>query len=256
MIEMIPGIARVMKDLWEFISTQKDKPGLVRYGFACTLAGVFAYLLSSDCIAYRCEDRQLLQAVHTGRRTAAKDTFAEWLLNQRIQATRDGLATEGAIVVPTGDLNRTALRMMREVHSNLLATSSAKGWWEHEFGDKYQRENEMLVNQRTITRIFLYANKEELAALRPVLEAQKKARINVYIAPLDQSLPLGEDYVVIDDRIAGRLKLSGNRSPLQAEFYFDKERVDAVKQQIELIAKKAQPYSPDAQPGAAGAGGS
>jgi hypothetical protein len=64
----------------------------------------------------------------------------------------------------------------------------------------------------------------------------------VWIAPLDPKSPLAEDYVIIDDRIAGRLTLSLDRNPVQAQFYFDKDKVDEIRAQIQLVAANAQRY--------------
>jgi len=241
MIDII-GAVKATKDVLDFISLQTNKLDIAKYGVACCLVAVCTYGIANDCLIIREQDRELIRAVHAGRDTAGRDPFAAWLLSQRLRATRSGLERRGTITIPAAELNLAALKMMSEVQFRMLATSSAKGWWKHEFGDEYLARNTNVAIRKEITRIFLYANRDELAALSPVLEAQLKAGIQVFVAPLDPSAPLAEDYVVIDDRLAGRLTLTLDRNPVQADFYFDREKVDEIKQRISAICADARPF--------------
>jgi hypothetical protein len=242
MIETALGTIKGVKELLDLMSTLNDKHGMVRYAFACSTVGMGIFMFANSYVIYERQDRDLIQVVHTARQTAGMNSFAKWLLDERLRATKTGLERKGSIAVPAPELHRAALKMMSEVRFRMLATSSAKGWWKHDFGDEYQASNVDVAGHKDITRIFLYASGEELAALRPVLEAQKRAGINVFVAPLDVTSPLAEDYVVIDDRFAGRLILSLDRNPVRAEFYFDKEKIDEIQQQIRAIAATARPW--------------
>ena len=241
MIDII-GAVKATKDILDFVSLQTNKLEIAKYGFACCLVAVCTYGINNDCVIVRPEDRELIRAVHVGRETAGRDPFAAWLLSQRLRATRSGLERRGTITIPAAELNLAALKMMSEVQFRMLATSSAKGWWKHKFGNEYLERNTNAALRKDITRIFLYANRDELAALGPVLEAQIKAGIQVFVAPLDPSAPLAEDYVVIDDRMAGRLTLTLDRNPVQADFYFDKDKIDEIKQRISAISADARPF--------------
>lgn len=247
----VMGAVKTTKDILDFISLQTNKGEIAKYGLACCVVAVGMYGVTNDCVIVREQDRELMRAVHLGRDTAGKDPFAAWLLSQRLRATRSGLERPGTITIPAAELNLAALKMMNEVQFRMLATSSAKGWWKHEFGDEYLARNTNVAGQKDITRIFLYANQDELAALRPVLQAQSKAGIRVYVAPLDPNAPLAEDYVVIDNRMAGRLMLSLDRNPVQADFYFDKDKIEEIKQRITAIFINATQFVAAGQTGGA-----
>ena len=246
MIDII-GAVKATKDVLDFISLQTNKLEIAKYGVACCLVAACTCGINNNCLIIREQDRQLIEAVHAGRDTAGRDPFAAWLLSQRLRATRSSLERRGTITIPAAELNLAALKMMSEVQFRMLATSSAKGWWKHEFGNEYLARNTNLAIRKDITRIFLYANQDELAALSPVLEAQIKAGIQVFVAPLDPSAPLAEDYVVIDDRIAGRLTLTLDRNPVQADFYFDKDKIEEIKQRISAISADARPFAAKAE---------
>lgn len=251
----VMGAVEATKGILDILSLQIKKGEIAKYGVACCLVAACTYMLTNDCLIFQEQDRELMQAVHAGRKTAGKNPFAAWLLNERLRATRSGLERPGAITIPAAELNLAALKMMGEVQFRMLATSSAKGWWKHEFGDAYLARNTNLASRKAITRIFLYANQDELAALQPVLAAQLKAGIQVFVAPLDPNVPLAEDYVVIDDRMAGRLTLTLDRNPVQADFYFDKDKIDEIKQRIFEISSNAQPFLAESGPMAGRHGG-
>lgn len=214
----IIGAVKATKDVLDIILLPSNKRALGRYGVACSLVAVCTLGVTNDFFVIREQDRELVRAIHAGRDTAGKNAFAAWLLEHRLQATRNELEQRGTITIPAAELNLAALKMMSEIQFRMIATSSAKGWWKHEFGDEYLARNTNLASRKDITRIFLYANEVELASLRPVLETQLKAGIRVFVAPLDPSSPLAEDYVVVDDRIAGRLVLTLDRNPCEGTF--------------------------------------
>jgi hypothetical protein len=241
MIDIV-GAVRATKEVLDVISVTGNKREVARYGLACCLVAGCTFGITNDYFVLREQDRELIRAVHAGHETAGKNQFAAWLLEQRLRETRNGLERRGTITIPASELNLAALKMMNEVQFRMLATSSAKGWWNHEFGNEYMARNTNLAVRKDITRIFLYANESELASLRPVLEAQLRAGIQVYIAPLDANATLAEDYVVVDDRMAGRLTLTLDRNPVQADFYFDKEKIEEIKQRISAISANARQF--------------
>ncbi len=247
MIDVI-GAVKATKDVLDVISWPANKLEIAKYAAACCLVAACGYAVANDYFIAGDQDRELIRAVHSGRETAAVDPFAAWLLNESLRSTQSGLERRGVITVPAAELNLAALKMMSEVQFRMLATSSDKSWWKHKFGDEYQERNTNAANRIEITRIFLYANRDELASLRPVLEAQRKSGIRVFVAPLDPNASLAEDYVVIDNRLAGRLRLSLDRNPVQADFYFDKDKIEEVKQRISLISANARPFLPESEP--------
>ena len=240
MIDFI-GVIKTVKGVLDLVSA---KAALSRWVIAFCLVAVGELGVKNNCFVLEQQDRDLISAVHTGRETAGKDSFALSLFNQRIQETRDGLERKGTISIPAEDLNSAALKMMSEVKLRMEATSSAKDWWKEKFGNEYLQRNNALGG--LIRRYFLYENLEELVALRPVLEAQSKAGIQVYVAPLDRSAQL-VDYVIIDDRIAGELPLNRDRNPVRANFYFDKDQIERIKERIAAISVHAERFVPSSQ---------
>src|SRR5579863_8062172 len=160
MIDVI-GTVKATKDVLDLISWPANKLEIAKYLAACCLVAACAYGVKNDYFIADDQDRELIRAVHSGRETAGADPFAAWLLNECLRSTQSDLERRGTITIPAAELNLAALKMMGEVQFRMLATSSAKGWWTHNFGADNQHRNRNAANRIEITRIFLYANRDE-----------------------------------------------------------------------------------------------
>ena len=186
-------------------------------------------------------ERSLFNAVQEGRRTASAHPFMAALLEERLTLIDRMFGKPGIVRVPASELGSVALSMMDHIQVGMVATSTDVTWWDDKFGAKYQDKNTSLANFKPILRIFQYESDQELVRLRPILVEQKRANISVFTAKLDMSAPL-DDYVVIDNVIAGRLELSIDRRPRYAEFTIDKGEVAAINARIEQIKQHMRPF--------------
>jgi len=83
MLDLI-GAAKVAKDLLEFFAALTNKREIAKYMSACCLAALSVDALANNCIVIHQQDRNFVQAIHQGRDTAGKDSFANWLLKERL----------------------------------------------------------------------------------------------------------------------------------------------------------------------------
>ena len=173
---------------------------------------------------------------------AAKLPFVDFLWDRRWRSFDSHLSgvRAGRFTVEPYEVMTIAVEMLKgkRVQQTLLATSSTQSWWESQEGKNYERMNFDLVdNGVRITRIFIYEDQRELDALKPIMERQQRHGIKVRCVRRDPNM--SDDYVVLDGKCAGILRLTTKREMIQAEFVFDAGTVAQVQEKFSMIELKA-----------------
>ncbi len=240
MTESVLGLLKACKDLVDLSKEiHIDKETMAKY-LRIVIAFATFVTTCSAVLVYWSEpsEKELVNIVRAGAKTAKQNQFAGWLLKQRLHEISADIQHDGRTFrIPQSELDVTTLEMMNHVTRNMVATSSDASWWKNH--RDYSTKNTSLAPMKKITRIFLYRSDKDLQNLQPVLREQKQAGIEVLTAPIEDSEPR-IDYVVIDDgKIAGRLFLGKGRKPVAAEFDFDKADIEAIQDRIEVIRQRA-----------------
>ena len=116
---------------------------------------------------------------------------------------------QGKVEVSHDQVLRFANAVFGLARNNVKATSFVDqvSWWSGPEGIIYKSRNEEALRRGiSISRIFICKNEGELDALKPILNAQSKAGVQVYTL-LEREIPdgLDKDIIVLDDKVVGEL---------------------------------------------------
>jgi hypothetical protein len=252
-MELVPMLVRLMTEVIGLIKQTAQNPAetlkrllrvapllILLAGFAAANTGRIAVVVSPSELEMLHQSRDAQAAVDQ-----SKNEFFKYLLEDYRSKMLDnfGDMKKGSLFIDPNPIQRIALQMMRRyAKTRVIATSSAPDWWNDDFGRDYEKANlELRARGVSVTRIFLYNDEKEKTNLLEHLQSQKKAGIEVLLAPISKSMR-AEDYIVIDDAYAGVLQLGIDRSPANVQFQFDPRRVNEVKALVEDIRRRAQSF--------------
>jgi hypothetical protein len=185
---------------------------------------------------------------------APKEPLMAYMLNLRLRALENhfNMMAEGKFMVEQSEMPDFALELMRSAKKRVFATSYVQfnDWWNTPWGARYEQINEDNIKKGVlITRIFIFSNKEAFEGARKYMEMQKKAGIDVkYAMTQNLDMKLTSDMVVIDDRLAGDLRLTPDKGMKEAEFYTRQTDVDDIKSRITSVDDESSPFGSETSP--------
>ena len=140
-----------------------------------------------------------------------------------------------------------ALEMVKSAKKSILATSYVqfKEWWDEPWGKRYEDLNRDAVQQRhvDITRIFIFSNTAEFQNALSHLKAQKQDGIKIeYAMASNLNVKITSDMVVVDDRLAGELRLTPDKGMKEAMFYTNSQDIQQYRTMITDVENQSETF--------------
>ena len=140
-----------------------------------------------------------------------------------------------------------ALEMVKSAKKSILATSYVqfKEWWDEPWGKRYEDLNRDAVQQRhvDITRIFIFSNTAEFQNALSHLKAHKQDGIKIeYAMASNLNVKITSDMVVVDDRLAGELRLTPDKGMKEAMFYSNSQDIQQYRTMITDVENQSETF--------------
>jgi hypothetical protein len=140
-------------------------------------------------------------------------------------------AREGYIEIPDkNEVVVVTLRLLDKAQQSVRATSyiDPKEWWGSEIAQAY---NEKLKATKqhvgVFQRIFIVGSTDEAKMLKPVMDAQEKAGLEVrYVCAASIPADQRDDFIIVDSSVAAQLILNEQRHFKNAQFFSTRVRAD------------------------------
>jgi hypothetical protein len=177
-----------------------------------------------------------------------KESLMAYMFNIRLKGLENNfnMMAEGQFRVDQSEMPDFALELMKTAKKRILCTSYVQfnDWWNTPWGLKYEQLNEEDVKKGVkITRIFIFSTKDSFEGAKKYMSMQKKAGIDVrYAMTQDLSMKLTSDMIVIDDGLAGELRLTPDKGMKEAQFYIRPSDIDEIKGLITSVDDESTEY--------------
>ena len=194
---------------------------------------------------------QLLHETAEAVRIADKseEPLMKYILDTRLNSLQrhTDAVRQGRFVVDEDEMPGFALEMVQSAKQSILATSYVQfnAWWDTPWGRRYEELNvDALKRGVTITRIFIFSSKADFESARKHLETQSKAGIDVRFAMANElGIQITSDMVVVDNRLAGELRLTPEKGMKEAEFRTRPVDIQDVASRINRVMLEAEKFS-------------
>jgi hypothetical protein len=139
-------------------------------------------------------------------------------------------AREGLIEIPDkNDVVLVTLRLLDNAKQSVRATSyiNPEEWWQSDIAPAYgQKLKATMQHVKVFQRLFLTGSTEETKRLKPVMDAQQRAGLEVKFACASNIAPdRREDFIVVDQTVAAALELDRVilRAPISFQPRFERK---------------------------------
>lgn len=248
--------------------TQKKQQAAIVSSFGLTLTMLLSirydllpkmddHLALAEAISKDSELTQVMQRVSEAQAFsyARSEPLMGYIEQQRIrglETTFDDMA-QGRFEVDESEMPDFALEMVKSAQKSIFATSYVqfKQWWDLPWGKKYEALNREAIRDRKvqITRVFIFSKKEDFQNALPHLKAQLQDGIKVQYAYVDDlATKLTSDMVVVDDRLAGELRLTPEKGMKDAVFYTKPADIQRYRGTIQDVVNDAETFLENSKP--------
>lgn len=156
--------------------------------------------------------------------------------------------------ITENDLPRFCLELARTAKESFHASSYVRmdEWWNKPWGEEYEMLNIAAVKRGVqVSRTFIFSKPETLDrdtwhSLIDHMKTEYRGKIEVRVVKSSDLIDdLTSDMVVVDDRIAGELELTPDKSFKKATFYTNESQVRRIKNNLQNLRVNSREFSVD-----------
>ena len=148
-------------------------------------------------------------------------------------------ARQGRYIVDKHEIGTFSYDLVSSARQKVIATSKVKSdeWWDTPWGKRYEELNYRLVDKNVvIQRYFIIDSRKSFPAIRDLVKRQCDRGIEVFIVfAHDVDYRHEYDVIVIDDRVAGKLKLTSDQGIVEAVMYTSRADIDDTRRILEAL---------------------